>query len=37
MNTQSNDLDIKAIREAVEDYYGGWYEANPERINRSFT
>ena len=35
MNTQSNDLDIKTIREAVEDYYGGWYEANPEQINHS--
>ncbi len=35
MNIQSRDLDIKAIHEAVEDYYGGWYEANPERISRS--
>ena len=34
MNTQSKDLDIKAIHETVEDYYGGWYEANPERMRR---
>jgi len=34
MNTQSRDLDIKAIHETVEDYYGGWYEANPERMRR---
>lgn len=32
MHTKSGDLDLKAIREAVEDYYGGWYEANPERM-----
>lgn len=35
MNEQSKDSDIQAIREAVEDYYGGWYEADPERISRS--
>jgi hypothetical protein len=34
MNTQARDADIKAIHEAVEDYYGGWYEANPERMER---
>jgi len=34
MGTQSKDADIKAIQEAVEDYYGGWYEANGERIQR---
>lgn len=34
MNTQSKDADIQAIHEAVEDYYGGWYEANAERIQR---
>lgn len=27
-------MDIKAIHEAVEDYYGGWYSANAERMNR---
>ena len=34
MITQAKDLDIKAIHEAVEDYYGGWYEADVERVNR---
>jgi hypothetical protein len=34
MNTQSRDADIKAIHEAVEDYYSGWYTANPERMKR---
>ena len=34
MNTQDKDLDIQAIQEAVEDYYGGWYEADVERMNR---
>jgi hypothetical protein len=34
MNTQSKDLDIEAIHQAVEDYYGGWYEANSERMKR---
>jgi hypothetical protein len=34
MNIQDKDLDIKAIHEAVEDYYGGWYEANVERMSR---
>ena len=35
MNTQTRDSAIQAIHEAVEDYYSGWYEANPERISRS--
>jgi len=34
MNTQTKESDINAIYEAVEDYYGGWYEANPERMSR---
>jgi len=34
MNTQTKSLDIKAIHEAVEDYYGGWYSADPERMKR---
>jgi len=34
MNTQARDTDIQAIHEAVEDYYGGWYEASEERIQR---
>jgi hypothetical protein len=34
MNTQSRESDIKAIHEAVEDYYGGWYSADPERMRR---
>lgn len=34
MNTQAKDADIKAIHEAVEDYYGGWYSANVERMQR---
>ena len=34
MNTQSRDTDIKAIHEAVEDYYVGWYSANAERMRR---
>jgi hypothetical protein len=34
MNTQSRDVDMKAIQEAVDDYYGGWYEANSERMRR---
>ena len=34
MNTQARDVNIKAIYEAVEDYYGGWYGANPERMRR---
>jgi len=35
MSDQSKEVDIQAIREAVENYYGGWYQANPERISRS--
>lgn len=34
MYTQSRDADIKAIHEAVEDYYGGWYSADSERMKR---
>jgi hypothetical protein len=34
MNTQDKDLYIRAIHEAVEDYYGGWYEADVERMSR---
>lgn len=34
MNARPRDLDIRAIHGAVEDYYGGWYEANPERMKR---
>ena len=34
MDTQTKESDINAIYEAVEDYYGGWYEANPERMMR---
>jgi hypothetical protein len=34
MDPQIKDQDIKAIYESVEDYYGGWYEANPERMDR---
>ena len=34
MNTQTKESDINAIYEAVSDYYGGWYEANPERMMR---
>lgn len=34
MYTQSRDADIKAIHEAVEDYYGGWYSADPQRMKR---
>ena len=34
MNTQAKDADIKAIHEAVEDYYGGWYNPDVERMNR---
>jgi hypothetical protein len=34
MDTQTKESDINAIYEAVEDYYGGWYEANPERMRR---
>lgn len=34
MNSSLREADIKAIHEAVEDYYGGWYEANPERMRR---
>jgi hypothetical protein len=35
MSSESTDSDIRAIQAAVEDYYGGWYEANAERIGRS--
>jgi hypothetical protein len=34
MDPQIKDQDIKAIYEAVEDYYGGWYEADVERMDR---
>jgi hypothetical protein len=34
MTTQDKDLDIQAIHEAVEDYYGGWYKADVECMNR---
>jgi len=34
MNTQTKESDIDAIYEAVSDYFGGWYEANPERMKR---
>jgi hypothetical protein len=34
MNTQVKDFDIKAIHEAVEDYYSGWYNADVERVSR---
>ena len=34
MNAKSRELNIKAIHEAVEDYYGGWYSADPERMKR---
>ena len=34
MGSQTKDMTFKAIHEAVEDYYGGWYEANVERVNR---
>ena len=34
MNTKTKDLDIKAIHEAVEDYYSGWYGADVERMNK---
>ena len=34
MNVQTKELDINAIHEAVEDYYRGWYEADPERMIR---
>jgi hypothetical protein len=34
MDTQSKDLEIEAIHNTVEDYYGGWYTANAERIER---
>ena len=34
MNTQTKDLHIQAIHETVQDYYGGWYEADPERMRR---
>ena len=34
MGIPSKESDIKAVQEAVEDYYGGWYEANPGRMER---
>jgi hypothetical protein len=34
MDIQTKEADINAIDEAVSDYYGGWYEANPERMRR---
>ncbi len=35
MNTQTKDLHMQAIHETVQDYYCGWYEADPERMRRS--
>lgn len=35
MTMVNNDTDSKAIHQAASDYYGGWYEANVERISRS--
>ncbi|MCI0555485.1 MAG: nuclear transport factor 2 family protein [Anaerolineae bacterium] len=35
MTTQITDPDSSAIHRAASDYYGGWYEANVERISRS--
>ena len=35
MTTQITDPDIASIYQAASDYYGGWYEANVERIARS--
>jgi hypothetical protein len=35
MTTQRVDTDTEAIVQAASDYYGGWYEANPERMSRS--
>jgi hypothetical protein len=34
MKTQDKELYIKAIHEAVEDYYSGGYEADVERMSR---
>jgi hypothetical protein len=34
MNGPQLDADSIAIRETVSDYYGGWYEANKERMAR---
>jgi hypothetical protein len=31
----ADDADRAAIHQAASDYYGGWYEANVERIARS--
>jgi hypothetical protein len=35
MINQFSDPDYAAIYQAASDYYGGWYEANVERIARS--
>jgi len=35
MTAQITDPDIASIYQAASDYYGGWYEANVERIARS--
>jgi len=35
MTTQVTGPDSAAIHQAASDYYGGWYEANVERIARS--
>lgn len=35
MTNQFTDPDREAIYQAASDYYGGWYEANVERISRS--
>jgi hypothetical protein len=35
MNTQTKDLHMQAIHETVQDYYCGWYEADPELMRRS--
>ncbi len=35
MSIQAKDPEVEAIYATVEDYYGGWYGANAERISRS--
>lgn len=35
MTMDINDPDNSAIHQVASDYYGGWYEANVERIARS--
>lgn len=32
---QTTNMDTQAIYQAVSDYYDGWYEPNPERMDRS--